>query len=176
MSTRQPVHSGAEDLPEEYFLDGPIPDGDELLLRTVARVHREARGTARLRCTLFAAGALVACAAVVGVGVTMGHHMAADVVVMGRIQATDRRTGAHMSVTVTGTTWTRLVVSMTGLPKGTACRLSVVGRDGSRVDGGGWRVGGVAAPVTLSAGVPPTRIAEIDVDTSSGERLVGDVG
>jgi hypothetical protein len=176
VSTRQPVHSDAEDLPEEYFLDGPVPDGDELLLRTVARVHRMAHRSARLRFAMFATGIVAACAGIVGVGFAVGHHMTTDVIVGGPIQATDRRTGAHMSATMTGTDWTHLTVSMSGLPPGTACRLTVVGRDGSRQDSGGWRTAEAPAPVSLSAEMPPAQVAQIDVSTSNGADLVGDVG
>lgn len=179
MSTRQPVHSGAEDLPEEYFLDGPVPDGDELLLRTVARVHQEANRSARLRFTMFGAGVLVACAAVVGAGVAIGHHMNTDVVVASQFQGTDRRTGAHMQATMAGTNWAQLTVSMTGLPPGTACRLTVVGRDGSRVPGGSWLTGtgpGPSAPVSASASIPPNQVAEIEVRTGSGSDVVAQVG
>jgi hypothetical protein len=128
---------------------------------------------------MFGAGVLVACAAVVGAGVALGHHMNADIVVAGQVQGTDRRTGAHMQATMTGTNWTHLTVSMTGLPPSTACRLTVVGRDGSRVPGGSWQTSpdnGPGSPVSASASIPPNEVAEIEVRTGNGSDVIAQVG
>lgn len=177
MPTDTPLRHGAPDLPEEFFLDGPVPDGEELLRRTVATVRRTSARSARIRLSLLVAATLVACAAFVGTGVAVGRlvgqpHVSID---ENYYSTTDLSTGARLSATVTPDgAGTHLSLTVTGLPPGTPCRLTVIGRDGTRVANGSWRIPPDASgkPMDTNVWMAPDQMGEIDVATGAGPELV----
>jgi hypothetical protein len=169
----------SDDWPDEFYLEGPVTGGDELLRRTLAHVRRQSTRSNRWRVVLLAAGVLLAGAMLTGAGMAIGRFTDRPPTPERPIVATDVRTGAGMRVTTRSTEGgTYLDVTTTGLPVGTTCRLTVVGTDGSRFDGGGWRVPPDAAeiPVDMMVWLPRSQVAELDVTTSVGSVLIGRTG
>jgi hypothetical protein len=167
----------ADDWPHEFYLEGPVNGGDELLRRTLANVRRQSTRSARWRVVLVAAGVVLAGLMLTGAGMAIGHLTDRVPPPERPITATDARTGARMRVMTRSTEGgTYLDVTTTGLPVGTTCRLTVIGTDGSRSDGGGWKVGSDAAenPVDMMVWLPLSQVAQLDVTTSAGAVLVGD--
>jgi hypothetical protein len=168
-----------DDLPEEFFLEGPVPDGEELFLRTMARVHRHAARSARWRATLLVVAVLLAGTVMTGTGMALGRWMFPTTPVGERpVSATDPATGAHLAATLASVDGgTHIDISVTGLPMGTECRLSVTG-DGIVLPDGGWQIGpdGGRTPVTESAWMPPEDIRGLTVATSTGVHLHATVG
>lgn len=170
-----PTQFSAADTPEELFLEGPVPDGEELLLRTVAEVRRRSARSARTRVALLTTAVLVACAALTGAGAILGRMLGGPAsTAETSVTATDPRTGAHLAVALASADdGTTMDVTVTGLPVGTACQLTYVGKDGTRLtDGGGWRVPADGRPIRTHVWIPESDLAEIDVTTSVGAELV----
>lgn len=169
----------ADDWPHEFYLEGPVTGGDELLRRTLANVRRQSTRSARWRIVLVAAGVVLAGLMLTGTGMAIGRLTDHVPPPERPITATDPRTGARMWV-LTRTTegGTYLNVTTKGLPVGTTCRLTVVGKDGSRQDGGGWKVGpdAIEDPVDMMVWLPRSRVAQLDVTTSVGATLIGNAG
>jgi hypothetical protein len=166
MSTDTTLQHDTPDLPAEFYLDGPVPDGEELLRRTVAAVHKRSARSARLRVSLFVVAALVACAALAGTGLAVGRLIGGPHVSIAEsyYSATDPGTGAKLAATVTpGEGGSHLTVTVTGLPQGTPCQLTVIGTNGTRVPGGGWRIPQDRKPVTANVWMAPDQMAEIEV-------------
>lgn len=161
--------------PPEAFLDGPVPDGDELLQRTVAKVHKHSARSARLRVALFAAAIVTTCAILTGAGVLMGHLMEGPTI-ESYVTATDPTTGARLVATMTPTDdGTSMAVTVTGVPVGTACKLTFIGRNGTRMsDGSSWRVPQNAAqkPIETHVWMSESNLTEIEVTTSTGADLI----
>lgn len=167
----------ADDWPDEYYLEGPVNGGDDLLRRTLATVRRQSMRSARWRVVLVAVGVLLACAMLTGAGMAIGRLTDRAPATERPIVATDARTGATMRVTTRTTEGgTYLDVTTTGLPVGTTCRLTVIGTDGTHADGGGWKVAEDATeiPVDMMVWLPRSQVAQLDVTTSVGAVLVGD--
>lgn len=169
-----------EELPEEFFLEGPVPGGEELLRRTVARVHRQSARSARLRWAMLLVAVLLVGAMVTGGGMALGRMMfpATPPVAERQLTATDPASGAHMSATLVGVDGgTYIEVSVTGLPMGTTCRLTVFGHDITLHDGS-WAIGpdGGRKPVPESAWMPPKDITALMVATSNGVHLYASAG
>lgn len=165
------------ELPEEFFLEGPVPDGDDLLARTVARVHRHSARTARVRVATAVAAVLVVGATVTGAGMALGHWMSDQTVAA--VTISDMRAGARMRAVLTPADGgTHVVMTVTGLPVGTRCRLTITDKAGDVVHNGSWQVGpdGGAKPITTTAWVPPDQIANVQVDTSDGVDMIGSAG
>ncbi len=164
----------SRDWPPEAFLDGPVPGGEDLLRRTVAKVHRQSARSARLRVTVFAVAVLTACVALFGAGVAMGT-LSHTVPAQRTVAATDARTGARLVVTMTVTDdGTDMEVTVTGLPVGTACHLTVIGKDGTRMsDSSGWRIPPDAAdhPIRTNVWMTESNMAELEITTSTGTNL-----
>jgi hypothetical protein len=161
--------------PEEFYLEGPVPGGEELLRRTVAKVHRHAKRTARTRGALLVLAAVISGVVLTGAGMAIGYSMRPGALAQPAIVAVDPRHGARLEATMSaagGSTSLRLTVS--GLPVGTACGLTVLSKDGTRFGNGSWRSGPV--PVAETVGLPPDRIAGIEVTTGNGVRLVASIG
>lgn len=162
--------------PEEFFLDGPMPDGEDLLRRTVAAVHRHAARSARLRVALLALGVVVAGALVMGSGMALGRWTDQPTGGGNPVVATDSARGATLSATLARTDGgSRLSVTVTGLPVGTTCRLSVVDTTGDAWPDGSWRIGPGHRAVTTTAWPAPREIAAVRVTTSAGVTLTASV-
>jgi hypothetical protein len=169
-----------DELPEEFFLEGPVPDGGDLLLRTVARVHRHAARAARLRLALLVVAVVLAGAVVTGAGMVLGRSMypSTPPVAERFVSATDPATHARLTAMLTSADGgTHIDISVTGLPAGTGCRLTVLG-DGITLPDGSWMIGpdGGRKPVAESAWMPPTDITGLMVTTSNGLHLHARVG
>lgn len=178
MSTDAMYRPMSGELPEEFYLDGPVPGGEELFRRTVARVHRHAARSARLRTASLVATVVVAGALVMGAGMELGHWMSrpGDERVL---VATDADGGATLTadlVPVDGGSHVELKV--TGLPAGTECHLTLYDKQGAAVADGSWGIGpdGGSKPVDMNAWPPPDDISSVMVTTSTGLRLSGPVG
>ncbi|HEX5405603.1 MAG TPA: hypothetical protein VFX16_25285 [Pseudonocardiaceae bacterium] len=160
------------DLPAEFFLDGPIPGGEELLLRTVARMRRQATRSARLRGVLLVAVIVLSGAVLTSAGMALGRLSDDDRVPVGGpiIASVD---GARLTATMaSGDGGSYFTVSVTGVPIGTTCRLTVIGQDGTRSDNGSWAIGPAPRPIETMTWMHPNQIAELDVVTSTGLELI----
>lgn len=162
----------AREQPEEYFLDGPVQGGDDLLHRTIARVHRHAARSARLRLALLAVTVVVAGALVMGSGMMLGQWMKPPGPVGIAVVATDPSTGARLGGALTSADGgSRIDVTVTGVPVGTVCRLTLIDTAGKSMPDGSWRVAADRGAVSITAWWPPAAIRSVLVTTSSGSRL-----
>jgi hypothetical protein len=179
MPTQAQLEQTAKDWPPELYLDGPVPDGEELLQRTVAKVHRHSARSARIRIALFATAVVMAAAAFVGTGVVVGRLMPGPQLAERVVTATDPLSGAHLTVTMTSADdGTRMTVTVTGLPVGTVCHLTFIAKDGTRMpDNGSWRIPPDAAdrPIQDHVWMAESDLAAIEVTTSTNARVVADV-
>ncbi|MFD6876276.1 MULTISPECIES: anti-sigma factor family protein [unclassified Streptomyces] len=185
------------EVPEEAFLDGPPQGGDLLLQRTLRQVRGERAAASRRRIAFVSVAAAASMAAVFWAGTRLGGDAGPGValppppsptvsaapsppVAGTRVaSATDRGTGARMTVQVTpAPKWVRVHVAVTGLPPGERCRLVVVARDGTRTTAGGWVVGtaehgeGKGAALDGTAAVDPAQVKEVLVENEAGRTFV----
>jgi anti-sigma factor RsiW len=177
------------EIPPEAFLDGPPPEGDLLLQKTLAQVRDEGRSTGRRRRTMWIAAAVVAGLLALAGGTIAGRLTAPSAgfsptaspvfaVPPGAraAAATDAGTGATMAVVVRPAAgWVRLHAQVSGIPAGEECRLFVIGRDGSREPAGSWLVAGSAvdaAGVDGSALMDPALVTAVQAETYAGQILV----
>ncbi len=128
-----------EELPPEAALDGPPPNADHVLQRTLGTVHRERRQAVRRRGRITALTSTFVVAGVLAGGVLLGQGLVAggsgDAVLRGTSPA-----GAHLSVRVTDTEGgLRLVATVDGVRDGEACWLVVHTKDGRTFTAGSWR-------------------------------------
>jgi hypothetical protein len=175
MPTDADVRADTGEWPEEFYLDGPVPGGEELLRRTVAKVHRHSQRSARTRGALLVTAAVLTGVVLTGAGMAIGHSMRPVATAEPPIVAVDPLHGARLEATMSpagGSTTLRLKLS--GLPAGTECRLIVVDKDGTRFANGSWRAG--AVPVEETVWLPPDRIAGFEVATSTHADLVASIG
>lgn len=144
-----------EELPPEAALNGPPPNADHLLQRTLGTVRDERQQAVRRRARVTAVTATFVVAGVLAGGVWMGQGLGgADAVLQGTSSA-----GAHMDVRVTDTEGgLRLVATVDGVRDGEACWLVVHTRDGKSFTAGSWRAH--AGEVTLS-GSAMVRAADV---------------
>ena len=178
------------DVPPEAFLDGPPPDGDLLLQRTL----RASRGTAepavspvaapkRPRLLLVAASAAVIAASALGGGVLIGRQTVDQVAVEAPVagsqkaNATDSATGATMATTVEPRAgWSWIKVKLTGLEAGAECEVIVTDENGKTFVAGSWVVSEEAARKgsEFAGGVlvPADQVASVEVKTAQGEHVV----
>ncbi|HEX3589416.1 MAG TPA: hypothetical protein VHV74_07275 [Pseudonocardiaceae bacterium] len=178
MPTDAHGRDGAGDWPEEFFLEGPVPGGDDLLRRTVETVHRRSARSARLRAAMVVIGVVLVGLLLTSIGMAIGRASHAATAPRTEVVATDPATGARMEVTLAATVGgTSVTVTMTNLPIGTACHLTLIGKRGGHLDGGSWQVGPDAAqrPVGTTTLLRPSSVAEVQVTTSTGATLVGKV-
>src|SRR5262249_8106896 len=152
------------DVPPEAFLDGPPEGGDLLLQRILREVRRANAHAARQRLALVAAGVVALVTVAAGAGVLAGRGSAPrhDEVLptvpatvpattattapptppgVRTVSATDPRTGAKITATVTPAAgWVRVHADVGGIPAGKRCELVVVPRSGAPVVAGSWLV------------------------------------
>lgn len=173
MPTYAQLEQTNRDWPPEAFLDGPVPDGEDLLQRTMTKVHKHSARSARIRAAVFTSAVVLACAVLAGTGVVIGRMLESPA---SAVTATDPRTDAHLVALMTPTDdGTSMEITVTGLPVGTACHLTFVGKDGTRMsDGTSWRIPLDAAdhPIETHVWMPESSLAEIDVTTSTGVHLI----
>lgn len=177
MSIVTPAGFGAPGSAEGSDLAGTWAREDPLLRRVVESVRRESARSARRRVAALASAATLLLLAAVGAGMAVGHSLGGHPGSPGppassqTWSAADARSGATLTARLMADEGgTALGLSVSGLPHGTACRVTVLGRDGSRTDDGGWRVGG--RPVAMATGQNLTGIAGIEVRADDGVDLV----
>jgi hypothetical protein len=169
------VRPGTEEWPEEFYLEGPVPGGEELLQRTVAKVHRHSQRSAHARGALLVTAAVLIGVVLTGAGMAIGHSMRPSAVPEPPIVAVDPRHGARLEAIMSAAgSSTNLRLKVSGLPVGTDCRLTVRDKDGTTFRNGGWRAG--TMPVDETVWLPPDRIAGIEVRTGTGADLVAAIG
>ncbi|OKK17377.1 anti-sigma factor [Streptomyces sp. CB00455] len=183
------------EVPEEAFLDGPPQGGDLLLQRTLREMRGERDGRRRRRLALAGLAAAASLAAVFWGGTQLGSADRGPVALPPQpsataspsplpagtrvVSATDRATGARMTVQLTpATRWVRVHAAVTGVPPGERCRLVVVSRDGTRSTAGSWVVAhqgngeGKGAALDGSAAVDPADVRAVLVENEAGRTFV----
>lgn len=177
------------ELPPEALIEGPPPDGELLLQRTLREVRGQRARTDYIRRGAWTAAAAVAAAAVLGGGTLLGRATAPSAPIAAPTPASsaapgvrtgtaaDTVTGARMLVSVEPAAgWVRVHAVVTGVAAGQQCRLYVVARDGTRREAGSWLVSAAAAAdgsrIDGSALVSPDDVASVQVETFAGQPLV----
>jgi anti-sigma factor RsiW len=168
------------EIPPEAFLDGPPPDGDLLLRKTLEEVRVRSRRRFWRNRTLVAAAALLVAAVALGAGTLIGRGTAPPAAVAPPTaaartgSATDAETGVAMSATVRPAVgWVRVSATVTGVPAGEQCRLFVVGRDGSREAAGSWLAAEPGSTTVDGAALmAPALVVAVQAETYAGQILV----
>ncbi|HEY4017143.1 MAG TPA: hypothetical protein VGM75_00565 [Pseudonocardiaceae bacterium] len=156
----------------EFLLDGPMRDGDAPLSRAVRVVRGRTMRAARTRAAMLLAAVLLVLAGLVGSGMLLGAPPKTTL----------------LATAPGGSAWVRVVVrpydggsaalvTASGLPNGSACQLTLIARDGTRLMIGGWRVGRQSGtwPMVGSAWVGPADVVGVDVLVAGGPELTGAV-
>ncbi|MFI6099651.1 anti-sigma factor [Lentzea sp. NPDC051213] len=158
-----------EELPPEAAFDGPPPDADHLLQRTLGTVRSERRAAVRRRGRTTALTSTFLVAAVLAGGVWLGQGMGqAGEVLQGTSAA-----GAHMAVQVTDTEGgLRLVATVDGVQDGEACWLVVHTKDGRSFTAGSWRAHAGEVTLAGSAMVRAEDVAGVSVVNHDRQPLV----
>ncbi|TDO52751.1 putative zinc finger protein [Kribbella sp. VKM Ac-2527] len=187
------------EVPPEAFLDGPPPDGDLLLQRTLREVRaeaavavepppsveapaRHAAAPKRSRWLAVAAAVVIVAGALAG-GVAIGRQSVDQVVaeppVAGskQVTTTDPTTGTTMATTVEPRAgWSWIDVNLTGLKAGAECEMLITDTSGKTWVAGSWVVSPKAAKEgsKFSGGVlvPLDKVKSVEVRTVQGEHVV----
>ncbi|GAA1575113.1 zf-HC2 domain-containing protein [Kribbella sancticallisti] len=177
------------EVPPEAFLDGPPPDGDLLLQRTLREVRSAAAEPApvvekkKRNVWLLVAAALVLIAGALGGGVLIGRQSVDDTAGTPPagskvVTATDATTGATMATTVEPRAgWSWINVKITGgLKAGAECEMLVTDKAGKTYVAGSWVISEKAAREgsRFSGGVllPIDQVTSVQVRTVQGENVV----
>jgi anti-sigma factor RsiW len=164
------------EIPPEAFLDGPPPDGDFLLQRTLQEVRAESTRRVRFTRAAWALAAAAVVAVALAGGIVVGRAGSPPPVATAGSRtgvATDPTTGATMSVAVRPAAgWVRVHATISGVPPGEQCRLYVVAADGSREPAGSWLSGSGETSVDGSALMAPAEVTGVQAETYAGEILV----
>ncbi|MEU4607958.1 zf-HC2 domain-containing protein [Kribbella sp. NPDC023972] len=167
------------EVPAEAFLDGPPPDGDLLLQRTLREVRTPVKPK-RSR-WLMVAAAVVVVAGALGGGVLIGRQTVdqTDEPVAGskQVTATDTRTGTTMATTVEPRAgWSWIQVQITGLKAGAECEMLVTDKAGKTWVAGTWLVSEKAAREGSRFGggvlVPLDQVKSVQIRTIQGQHVV----
>ena len=170
------------EIPPEAFLEGPPPDGDLLLQRTLREVRRSGRREARRIRVFVIAAAVVAVVVALGAGAVIGRGTAPATQAAKASSppgartgsATNTATGVSMNATVRAAAgWVRVSATVTGVAAGEQCRLFVVARDGSREPAGSW-LASPSGSTTLdgAALMAPGLVTAVQAETYAGQILV----
>jgi hypothetical protein len=168
-------------VPPEAFLDGPPPEGDLLLQRTLREVRTTTPAPKKRSRWLLVATAVVVVAGALGGGVLIGRQSVEedDEPVAGskQVTATDATTGTTMATTVEPRTgWSWVHVQITGLKAGAECELVVTDKAGKRWVAGTWVVSEKAARDGSRFGggvlVPIDQVKAVEIRTIQGQHVV----
>jgi hypothetical protein len=174
------------EVPPEAFLEGPPPDGDLLLQRTLREVRTAAAPAARPAQPkrsrwLAVAAAVVVVAGALGGGVLIGRQSVneTDVPVAGtkHVAATDATTGTRMATTVEPRAgWSWIKVEIDGLKAGAECEMLVTDTAGKTWVAGTWKVSEKSAREGSEFGggvlVPIDKVKSVEVRTLQGQHVV----
>ncbi|WP_433160102.1 anti-sigma factor family protein [Kribbella sp. CA-247076] len=168
------------EVPPEAFLDGPPPDGDLLLQRTLREVRTTAAPKRRSPWLLVAAAVVLIAGALAG-GILIGRQSTspAETPVAGSKQviATDGTTGTTMATTVEPRAgWSWVEVELTNLKAGAECEMIVTDKGGKTWVAGTWVVSEKSAREgSRFAGgvlVPIDQVKSVEVRTLQGQHVV----
>lgn len=171
-------------VPPEAFIDGPPPNGDLLLQRTLRRVRAEeqqvpSRPSGAWRRLASVAAALVIAGGLLAGGIFIGRDTSEtpSAAVGPSYTASDAKTGATMSVQVEPLAgWVKLHAKAEGIKAGEQCQLVITGKDGSQLITGSWLVGTKAATMGTELQAPALKkledIKSVDVVTFDQRKLV----
>lgn len=166
-------------MPSEWFLDGPPPDGEQVLQRTLRQIREERREPRRRRLLALVAAAVVVLAGVGAAGVALGRGTAGEAITAEpgsrSLTGFNQSTGARMSATLTPDAgWVRVKATITGLSVGERCMLVVVDRRGNPYIAGSWLVDSTAEQYSFDSGVAVASgdVAAVTVRNSAGRELV----
>jgi hypothetical protein len=171
------------EIPPEAFLEGPPPDGELLLQRTLHEVRRIGRREVWRTRALVAAAAVAVAIAALGAGAVIGRITSSETIVAATGSttpglrsgaATDMSTGVSIRATVRPAVgWVRVSATVTGVAAGEQCRLFVVARDGSREPAGSW-LASESGSTTLdgAALMAPADVTAVQAETYAGQILV----
>jgi hypothetical protein len=170
------------EVPPEAFLEGPPPDSDLLLQRTVREVRTTTPAPKKRSRWLQVAAAVVVIAGALGGGVLIGRQSAdqADVPVAGskQVTATDTTTGTTMATTVEPRAgWSWIQVQIKGLKAGAECQMLVTDKAGKTWVAGTWKVSEKAAREGKSQFeggvlVPIDQVKDVEITTIQGQHVV----
>ncbi|SHN48116.1 anti-sigma factor family protein [Cryptosporangium aurantiacum] len=185
------IENALDDVPPELFLDGPDPEADLLLQRTL-RAAREETASRRSwgRAVLAGAAAVVAIALAVGGGVLLGRSgepqqvvadpfPSATVAGTRTVSATDPDTGAEMTAQIIPADgWVRVNATLKGIKAGEECRMIVHRKDTGEEIASSWVISQKAAsapggwPITGNAAIAPEDVDSVEIKTTAGRHLV----
>jgi hypothetical protein len=186
VSLRQ-VEDALDDIPPELFYDGPDPEADLLLQRTLrsARAETATRRWGRVMAT--SAAAVVVLALAIGGGFLFGRNgqstappqalptPSASAAPVGTVTKTavDSTTGAKLTATVEPAAgWVRVHALVENVKEGERCRLIVTDKQGNNETAGSWVIGHNAAisglPVDGDALIDPDDVKSVKVVTVEG--------
>jgi len=184
------IEDALDEVPPELFLDGPDPQADLLLQRTL-RAARAETATRRSwgRSLVAGAAVVVALALAVGGGIVVGRDSAPRQIVAdaspsataeGRTGSnTDPATGAQMTATVVSFPgWVKVNTKLTGIKVGEECAMIIHGVNGDKVDAGSWVITEKAAsmpggwPISGNAAIAPEDVDSVEIQTTAGRHLV----
>jgi hypothetical protein len=170
------------EVPPEAFLDGPPPDGDLLLQRTLREVRTPVKPQRSSRSRwLMVAAAVIVVAGALGGGVLIGRQTVdqGDTPVAGskQVTATDPGTGTTMATTVEPRAgWSWIQVQVTGLKAGAECEMLVTDKAGKTWVAGTWLISEKAAREGSRFGggvlVPLDQVKSVQIRTLQGEHVV----
>lgn len=182
------------EVPPEAFLDGPPPDGDLLLQRTLREVRAldtspaevepvEPLSAGKRSRWMLVAAALVVIAGALGGGVLIGRQSVDQVVAdppaagSKQVTATDASTGTTMATTVEPRAgWVWVEVKLTGLKAGAECEMLVTDKAGKTYVAGSWVVSekGARDGSKFSGGVlvPIDQVKSVEIKTIQGQHVV----
>jgi len=174
------------EVPPEAFLEGPPPDGDLLLQRTLREVRTAATPAAAPRAKrsrwLAVAAAVVVVAGALGGGVIIGRQSVdqSDVPVAGskQVTATDTTTGTTMATTVEPRAgWSWIQVQIKGLKAGAECEMLVTDKGDKTWVAGTWKVSEKSAREGNSRFeggvlVPIDQVKTVQIRTLQGQHVV----
>lgn len=162
-----------EELPPEAALDGPPPNADHLLQRTLGSVREERHQAVRRRGRITALTSTFVVAGVLAGGVWLGQGLGMGGTDTGEVLLGTSSTGAHLAVRVTDTEGgLRLVATVDGVQDGEACWLVVHTKDGRTFTAGSWRAHDGEVTLAGSAMVRAGDVAGVSVVNHHHQPLV----
>ena len=171
------------EIPPEAFLEGPPPDGDLLLQRTLHEVRRLGRREVWRTRALVAAAAVAVAVVALGAGAVIGRVTSSEAPAVASASiapgvrtgaAANAATGVSMNATIRPAAgWVRVSATVTGVPAGEQCRLFVVAADGTREPAGSW-LASESGSTTLdgAALMAPVDVTAVQAETYAGQILV----